>query len=184
MPSDHTNQSSPTLNESIQEVQGIFPSDAALQDAVGRLTRSGFDRAAISLPAANPEASDATPTAGAQDPNTEDDTRQSRTLQSSMAATVAAMAGAGVTVATGGAALVAAAAAAGLGIAAGGAVSAAHSAMDASQSQGRDDAAAAGQLVLSVSANDPDAVMKATMAMQAAGATRVSTVTRTGGALG
>ena len=46
MPIDQTNLSSPTLNESIQEVQGVFPSDAALQDAVGRLTRSGFDRAA------------------------------------------------------------------------------------------------------------------------------------------
>jgi hypothetical protein len=183
MPSDHMNQSSPTLNESVQEVQGIFPSDAALQDAVGRLTRSGFDRAAISLPAANPAAADATPTEGAADPHTEDDTRQSRTLQSSMAATAAAMLGAGVTVATGGAALVAAAAAAGMGVAAGGAVSAAHTAMEASQTHSRDSAAAAGQLVLAVAANDPDAAMKATMAMQAAGATQVSTVTRTGGAL-
>ena len=183
MPSDQTHLSSPTLSEAIQEVQGIFPSNAALQDAVGRLTRSGFDRAAISLPDASPDADDATPSAGAQNPDTEDDTRQSRTLQSSMAATAAGMVGAGVTIATGGAALVAVAAAAGLGIAAGGAVSAAHSAMDDNQGRERDAAAAAGQLVLSATANDPDAVMKATMAMQAAGATQVRTVTRTGGAL-
>jgi hypothetical protein len=183
MPIDQAQPSSPTLSEDLQEVQGIFPSDATLQDAVGRLTRSGFDRAAISLPEASPRAADATPSGGAQDPNTEDDMRQSRTLQSSMAATVAGMVGAGVTIATGGAALVAAAAAAGLGVAAGGAVSAAHTAMDASQSRDRDAAAAAGQLVLSVSASDPDAEMKATMAMQAAGATQVKTVVRTGGAL-
>ena len=181
MQNDQTNLSSPTLNEAIQEVQGVFPSDAAMQDGVGRLTRSGFDRAAISLPDVSAHPADATPSAGAQNPDTEDDTRQSRTLQSSMAATAAGMIGAGVTIATGGAALVAAAAAAGLGVAAGGAVSAAHTAIDSSQSKQRDAAAAAGQLILTVSASDPDAVMKATMAMQAAGATEVKTVTRTGG---
>jgi hypothetical protein len=180
---DATHQSSPTLAEAIQEVQGIFPSDATLQDAIGRLTRAGFDRAAISLPAANPEAADATPSAGAQDPNTEDDTRQTRTLQSSMAATAGAMVGAGVTVATGGAALLAVAAAAGAGLAAGGAVQAARAVADGAQQQGRDAAASAGRLVLAATAHDPDATMKATMAMQAAGATEVRTVTRSGGAL-
>ncbi len=183
MPSDANQTASPTLNDSIQEVQGIFPSNAALQDAVGRLTRAGFDRAAISLPAANPQASDATPTAGAENPYTEDDTRQTRTLQSSMAATAGAFLAAGVTVATGGAALVAAAAAAGAGLAAGGAVEAARAVSDNAQSNARDAAAASGQLVLSATAHDPDAVMKATMAMQAAGASRVETVTRTGGTL-
>lgn len=181
MPSDHN--PGPTLTDDIQEVQGVFPSDAALQDAIGRLTRAGFDRAAISLPAANPAAADATPSAGAEDPNTEDDTRQARTLQSSMAATAGAFVGAGVTIATGGAALVAAAAAAGIGLAAGGAVQAARAVSDTAQSDGRDAAAAAGQLVLTATAHDPDAVMKATMAMQAAGASRVETVKRTGGGL-
>ena len=183
MPSDTNQPASPTLNDSIQEVQGIFPSNATLQDAVGRLTRAGFDRAAIALPAANPHPSDATPSAGAEDPMTEDDTRQARTLQSSMAATAGAFVAAGVTVATGGAALVAAAAAAGAGLAAGGAVQAARAVSDTAQSNARDASAAAGQLVLSATAHDPDAVMKATMAMQAAGATSVATVTRTGGAL-
>ena len=174
-------EQAPTLNESIQEVQGIFPSDAALQDAVGRLTRAGFDRAAISLPAANPRAADATPSAGAENPVTEDDTRQARTLGSSMAATAGAMVGAGVAVATGGAAVAAVAAAAGLGLVAGGA---AHTAAPTVQNDARDAAAEAGQLVLSATAHDPDAVLKATAAMQAAGATRVATVSRTGGALG
>jgi isopropylmalate/homocitrate/citramalate synthase len=173
-------EQAPTLNESIQEVQGIFPSDAALQDAVGRLTRAGFDRAAISLPAANPPAAEATPSAGAENPVTEDDTRQARTLGSSMAATAGAMVGAGVVVATGGAAVAAVAAAAGLGLVAGGA---AHTAAPTVQDDARDAAAAAGELVLSATAHDPDAVLKATAAMQAAGATRVATVSRTGGAL-
>ena len=93
---------SPTLPASVQEVQGVFPSDAALQDAIGRLTRAGFDRAALSLPAPNPTADEATPTQGADDPTTEDDIRQTRTMQTSMAATAAAFIGAGVTVATGG----------------------------------------------------------------------------------
>ena len=171
---------SPTLPASVQEVQGVFPSGAALQDAIGRLTRAGFDRAALSLPAPNPTADEATPTQGADDPTTEDDIRQTRTMQTSMAATAAAFIGAGVTVATGGAALLAGAAAAGLGLAAGGAVSAAHVAANNAYTEKRDEAAAAGELVLSATAHDPDAVMKATMAMQQAGATRVATVTREG----
>lgn len=182
MPSD-MNAASPTLNESIQEVQGIFPSDAALQDAVGRLTRAGFDRAAISLPAARPHPDDATPSAGAENPTTEDDVRQTRTLQSSMAATAAAFVGAGVTIATGGAALPAVAAAVGMGAAAGGAVAGANVAVDAAATDRRRAQAEAGELVLSATAHDPDAVLKATAAMQAAGATRVATITRDGGAL-
>jgi hypothetical protein len=179
-----SNQSeSPILNDSIQEVQGIFPTNAALQDAIGRLTRAGFDRAALSLPAANPAPSDATPAAGAENPVTEDDQQQLRTMRSSMAATAAAFVGAGVTVATGGAALAAGAVAAGLGLAAGGAVSAAHFGADTAAGEERDRAGAAGELVLAATAHDPDAVLKATMAMQEAGATRVATVTRHGGAL-
>src|SRR5579862_3692060 len=41
----------PPLPEAVQEVRGFFPSDAALQDAIGRLSMAGFDRADISLPA-------------------------------------------------------------------------------------------------------------------------------------
>jgi len=174
---------SPVINDTIHEVHGIFPDDAALQDAIFRLTRAGFDRAALSLPAANPKPEDATPTAGAGNPTTEDDSRQFRTLHSSMAASVGAMVGAGVTVATGGAALVAAAAAVGLGVAAGGAMQAVHGAADAAQADHRDVAASAGRLVLSAAVSDPDSVLKATAAMQQAGATRVEAVRRTGGSL-
>jgi hypothetical protein len=171
------------ISETIQEVRGVFPSDAALQDAIGRLTRLGFDRASLSLPAANPAPQDATPSGGAENPNTEDDSRQARTLHSSMAATVGAMVGAGVTVATGGAAAVAAAAALGLGAAAGGAVSAGHTALDTMQSENRDAAAASGQLVLSALAPDANAVAKARAAMHEAGATQVESVQRQAGSI-
>jgi hypothetical protein len=173
----------PVINDTIQEVQGIFPNDAALQDAIGRLTRAGFDRAALSLPAANPAPAEATPAAGAANPNTEDDTRQSRTLHTSMAASVGAMVGAGVTVATGGAALAAAAAAVGLGALAGGGVSAAHMAADANQAEGRNAAASLGQLVLSAATPDEDAIQRARAAMQEAGASRVEAVARSSGSL-
>jgi hypothetical protein len=177
MPSE--TKTGPTVHSAIREVQGVFPSDAALQDAIGRLTRAGFDRAALSLPALHPSPADATPSAGAQNPNTEDDTRQSRTLHSSMAASVGAMVGAGVTVATGGAAAVAAAAALGLGVAAGGAVSAAHMAADAAQSHDRNQAASQGELVLSAAAPTAGEVEKARFAMQEAGALHVTAVDRT-----
>jgi hypothetical protein len=100
-----------------------------------------------------------------------------------MAATAAAMVGAGVTIATGGAALAAGAVAVGLGAAAGGAVSAAQIAGDSAHGDAHDRAAAAGQLVLSAAAPNPDAALKATQAMQAAGATRVATITRDGNAV-
>jgi hypothetical protein len=173
----------PVIADSIREVQGTFASDAALQDAIGRLTRAGFDRAALSLPMASPAPAQATPAAGADNPHTEDDTRQSRTLHSSMAASVGAMVGAGVTVATGGAAALAAAAALGLGAAAGGAVAAAHGVADAVQAQGRDEAAARGELVLSAATPDAASVHTARALMQEAGALRVEAVERVGGGI-
>lgn len=179
MPSDFP-RSGPVINDAIDEVQGIFPSDAALQDAVGRLTRLGFDRASLSLPAASPAAADATPNEGAANPDTEDDARQIRTLGSSTAAVVGAAVGAGLTVATGGAALGAFAAAAGLGLAAGGGVFAATTAASDAQHEDRTDAALHGQLVLAVNLRDGSEAAKAEAAMREAGATRVETVRRRG----
>ena len=103
---DVTN-SGPSLPDSLVEVRGRFASDAALQDAIGRLTLLGFDRSALSVPAAAPDAAHATPEAGAGAPNTEADERQLRTLGSSAAGVAAAMAGAAAVVATGGAAVLA-----------------------------------------------------------------------------
>jgi hypothetical protein len=70
-----------------------------------------------------------------------------------------------------------------LGAAAGGAVSAAHAAVDHAQSEGRNLAAAAGELVLSAAAPNNEAVARARAAMQEAGATRVEAVTRKGGGI-
>jgi len=78
---DVTN-SGPSLPDSLVEVRGRFASDAALQDAIGRLTLLGFDRSALSVPAAAPDAAHATPEAGAGAPNTEADERQLRTFGS------------------------------------------------------------------------------------------------------
>jgi hypothetical protein len=179
MPSDLP-KSGPVISDTIEEVQGIFPSDAALQDAVGRLTRAGFDRAALSLPAASPSLGNATPEAGAENPDMEDDMRQLRTLGSSTAGLVGAAVGAGLTVASGGALLPAMAAAAGLGLVTGGGAFAASTAASDAQHDQRTDAAEAGQLVLSVNLRDPADAPKAEAAMRHAGATRVESVQRRG----
>jgi hypothetical protein len=170
----------PVITDTIEEVQGIFPTDAALQDAIGRLTRLGFDRAALSLPAASPSAATATPNQGAENPDTEDDSRQLRTLGSSTAAAVGAAIGAGLTVATGGAALPAFAAAAGLGLVAGGGVFAASTAASDAQHDQRAAAARHGELVLAVNLRDAAEAGKAEAAMRDAGATRVASVRREG----
>ncbi len=169
----------PPIATTVDEVQGIFPSDHAMQDAIGRLTQAGFDRADLSLPVATPAVGQATPEQGAANPDTETDSRQERALHVSMAGSVGALAAAGVTIATGGAAAAALAAAAVAGVGAGAIVGAAHNAVEGAQQQARDKAAAAGQLVLSVRVTSPERVARAKAAMGAAGATRVAELTRT-----
>ncbi len=170
----------PILNNAIDEVQGIFSSDAALQEAVSKLTLAGFDRAELSLPATHPASGDATPNEGAAAVGTETDERQMRTLLSSGAGVAAAMAAAGATIATGGAAGIAIAAAAGGALAAGGATSAAVSAVGGAQKDARDDAAASGELVLAIRTATPEAAAKAEAALHDAGAVRVARVERQG----
>ena len=169
----------PAIAAAIDEVQGVFPSDAALQDAIGRLAQAGFDRADLSLPAASPSAAEATPEQGAANPDTETDARQERTLHTSMAGSVGALAAAGVTIATGGAAAVALAAAAAAGLGAGALAAGASNAVAGLQSESRDQAAAAGTLVLSARVTSAERADKAEAAMTAAGATRVGSLTRT-----
>jgi hypothetical protein len=170
---DETTAQGPAISDTIQQVQGIFASDEALQNAVGLLTREGFDRAALSLPVAHQAASAATPEGSALDPNTEDDQRQARTLGSSTAAAAGAMLGAGVVVATGGLAAVAIAAAAGGAALAGGSVFAATSAADASNHEGREASAAVGELMLAVTVRNPAEAAKAEATFRSAGATDV-----------
>ena len=174
----------PSLNASVQEVQGVFPSEAAMEAAIGQLTLAGFDRAALSLPQTQPKAGEATPEMGAAAPITDTDVRQARTMGTSMAATIGAFAAAGAVVATGGAAAVAAAAAAAIGAGTALTANAAGNAADAVQAQGRADAAEAGTLVLSVAAPDAAKQAEAERIMRAAGATQVAAVERTAGDLG
>jgi hypothetical protein len=100
-------------------------------------------------------------------------------METSMAGTVGAFAAAGLTVATGGAALVAAGAAAVAGV---GAAAIAHSLGDARQAvqhDGREKAAARGELVLAVRTTDDERRRRAEKLMDAAGGTRVAAVDRT-----
>ena len=176
--SDQTSKAGPVVAAAVEEVQGIFPSDAALQDAMGRLRMAGFDHADLSLPATNPATAEATPNQGAANPLTEDDTRQARTLGTSMAGTIGAFAAAGATVATGGAAAVAIAAAAAVGAGSALAANAVGTAAKDSQGESRDQAAAVGQLVLAVHAPTPDKQASAEQIMREAGATEIARVKR------
>ncbi len=163
-------------NQNVEEVRGVFPHDAALSDAVGRLTDAGFDRARMVLPQPAPHT--AATVAATENPKPEDDTRQLRTLHSSMAASAAAMAGAAAVVATGGAALAAVAAAAGAGVVAGGGMFAAANASDNLQSEARDEAASQGHLSLVVGVSNPGEKALAERAMRDAGATEITSQRR------
>jgi hypothetical protein len=178
-----TNQDSPTLNPSVQEVQGVFPSEAAMEAAIAKLTLSGFDRAALSLPRTRPTPGTATPEQGADAPMTDTDMRQTRTMGTSMAGTIGAFAAAGAVVATGGAAAIAAAAAVAVGAGAALTANAAGNAVDAVQTEDRAQAAEAGTLVLSVAAPNAAKQSLAEQIMRDAGATKVAAVERTNGAM-
>lgn len=167
----------PTIADTVTELRGFFASDAALQDAISRLTMAGFDRAAISLPAPVPLA-EATPEHGAEDPNTEDDSRQMRALHASLAGSAAALLAAGVIVGTGGAAAPAVAAAVAAGAAAGGIAHTASRGAEEEQHEQREAAAARGDLVLAVRLTDRLQQLDAEAAMREAGATRIVLVRR------
>nr|WP_294518860.1 hypothetical protein [uncultured Rhodopila sp.] len=155
------------------QVRATFADADRMQDAVGKLSVSGFDRADISLPSAtgasNPLAAGSRPAA------TEEDARQSRTLGASLAGTAAALAAAGVTIASGGAAVPAVAAAVAAGGAAGGATFAVHGAANKAEQQDRDARAQAGDLVLIVQAKTPEKQSAAEVILRAAGATDIET---------
>jgi hypothetical protein len=89
----------------VEQISATFLTEAALQDAISRLTLAGFDRADISRPVKT--TADVTPEQGVANPNTPTDQQQMRTIHTSMAGAVGAVAAAGVTIATGGAAAVA-----------------------------------------------------------------------------
>jgi hypothetical protein len=158
------------------EVRATFASPDQMQDAVGRLSVSGFDRADLSLPSPGLIQGRETPEAGTKPASTEADARQARTLGASMAATTAALAAAGVTVATGGAAAPAVAAAVVAGGAAGGSVFGIHGAADHREQTDRDARAASGDLVLAVRAATDAKRSEAEAILRAAGATDITAI--------
>ena len=177
--SDGTNgKAGPSMAESVDEVQGIFPSDAAMEDAIAKLTLAGFDRADFSLPTTSPTGGAATPEQGAATPMTDTDLRQARTMGTGMAGTIGAFAAAGATVATGGVAGVAIAAAAAVGVGSALAANAIGTAAKTAQSDEHEAEARAGRLVLSVHTATAGKQAEAERIMRSAGATEVSAVTR------
>ncbi len=169
---------SPAVAEHVEEVQGQFPSNATMQDAVGRLTLAGFDRAALSLPQPHPTGTGDTPTEGADAVTSDIDKRQLRTMGTGMAGYLGAAAAAGATIATGGAAGLAIAAAAAVGAGAAAAASAGTTAIEETDTAELERMAAAGQLVLAVRATSEAEAQKAMQMMKEAGATQVAPVTR------
>ncbi len=153
-------------------VRATFDSPDRMQDAVGRLTISGFDRGDLGLPAADTAADQIAPLPA----STEADARQIRTLGASTAATAAAMAAAGITIATGGAAAPAIAAALLAGGAAGGATFAVQGAANNAEQQSREARAATGDLLLTVRISDAVKQANAEAILQSAGARHIETL--------
>ena len=170
--------SSPELKQTVSEVQGSFPSDQAMQDALGRLTLAGYDRADFSLPTDRLDGLAATPNESADNPTDATDQAQLRTMGSSMAGTAGAIAAAGITMATGGAAAVAVAAAAAVGLGAGLGVDAVGAAITKSASDERDERASKGDLILAVRTRDAAQATEVAEIMKQAGASDVTPVDR------
>lgn len=159
----------------LQEIRATFASSDQMQNAVSKLSVSGFDRADISLPSPGLVDGTETPEAGTKAADTDTDAQQMRTLGASTAATVAAIAAAGITVATGGAAIPVIAAAVVAGGAAGGSVFAIHGAADKTEQNERDELAASGDLVLAVRTPTEAKRSEAEAILRAAGATHIET---------
>jgi hypothetical protein len=160
-----------------RQVRATFASPDQMQNAVSRLSVSGFDRAEMSLPSEDVASGHGGSLAEASKPaSTEEDARQARILGASTAGSAAALAAAGITIATGGAAAPAIAAAALAGGAAGGATFAVHGAADQNEQHTREAQAAAGDLVLTVHAKSAEKLQEAESILRAAGATSIETI--------
>jgi hypothetical protein len=161
----------------LREVRATFANPDQMQDAVSKLSISGFDRADMSQPAENVASGHEGSLAEASKPaSTDEDARQARILGASTAGSAAALAAAGITIATGGAAAPAVAAAVLAGAAAGGGTFAVHEAADRNEQHTREAQAAAGGLVLTVHAKSAEKQKEAESILREAGATNVETI--------
>lgn len=175
--SDATDKAGPALQQAVQEVQGQFPSDSAMQDALSRLTLAGYDRADFSLPDDRDATMD-TPNESAENPVDATDKAQLRTMGTSMAGYAGAATAAAATLATGGAAGVAVAAAAAIGAGSALAANAAGQAADKASVNTRNERGAAGTLILAVRVTSDEETDEVTGIMEATGATAVKHVDR------
>jgi hypothetical protein len=168
----------PEMEGHVTELVAVFANDAALEDAVSRLTLAGFDRADLSLPVAEPGSNEATPETSATAVNTDTDRRQARTLATSTAASAAAIGAAGLAVATGGAAAAVIAAAAIGGGAAAAAANAIGQGGEGIVRANHEMAGEAGELRLSVRIASPERRAVAEKALRGAGGRQVASETR------
>ena len=173
----------PALAASVAEVQGVFPNDEAMQDALAQLGLAGYDRADFSLPEEQTRPGAGTPTEGAENPTDEIDKAQLRTLGTAMAGYAGAVAVAGAVIATGGAAALAIGGAAAVGAGAAAAAEATGQAADKATVEERNRRGAAGTLVLAVRTHTPEQAQQVMGLLQKAGATRVTPVERADEAL-
>lgn len=160
----------------VRGLRATFATSGQMQDAVSRLSVSGFDRADLSVPSQPAGTEGASLATGSQPASTQEDAQQMRTLGASTAASVAAMAAAGVTIATGGAAAPAVAAAILAGGAAGGGMLAAQGAANQAEQHSRDERAQHGTLVLTVRAPSAAKQAEAEALLHAAGAQSVEPI--------
>ncbi len=175
--SDAEQNGNPGLATAVSEVQGHFPNDAALQDALGLLTTAGYDRADLSLPDEQ-QAAMPTPNETAENPTDGVDQAQLRTMGTGMAAYAGAVAAGGAVIATGGAAALAVGAAAALGIGGAAAANATGQAAEHAQVADHDRKGAEGHLILAVRTESDEEIAEVTTLMQQAGATDVQQITR------
>jgi hypothetical protein len=138
--------------EPMHEVRARFTTAEALNKAAAQLSMHGFDRADLSLP--EPIGTQ-DQELGASTAAPDVDSRQARTLATSMAAAAGAMVAGGVVVATGGAAAVAAIAAVAAAGGAGALVGAVATGAKHATEHDRESKAAAGDLILAVRTPTP-----------------------------
>jgi len=178
-------KSGPALEATVQEVQGWFPNNDAIQAAISKLALARYDRSDFSIPEeqAFKNPADSTPTESAQAPSTPVDHQQIRTMNTGMAGYAGATIAAGAVVATGGAAALAvgAAAAAGLGVAA--VSEGIGQAANQAQVNEYDRRGAAGTLVLAMHVTDQSQADEVARIMRESGASRTKPITRTDEAL-
>ena len=179
-PMSETAKEGPALSATVQEVQGWFPSNAAIQGAIGALSLARYDRSDFSVPEeaafANPQG--ATVSDLSEAPQTPIDHQQIRTMNTGMATYAGATIAAGLVLGTGGAAAPAVIAAAAAGLGAAGVSTGIGAAADQAQVAEYDRRGAAGTLVLAVHVEDQAQAGEVVRLMRENGATETKVVTR------